>query len=201
MNGPTALEKITASESDQVMKDRASEVSPVPMKGGPWFSSFMTAPDGRRLFFPWGMCGSGYAIGSEQEYRRLRGRVITFLIIGIGLIPITLRLPDYFAFLIFMALFAFYYIWPLRLLRNTQPAAERLSFRESIALQARSQSDWYWVLMAFGAIAFLIVGCWLLVSSPKDWLIAALAIAFSSLCAVAFALMLVARRLGEPEID
>jgi hypothetical protein len=200
--GSTAAE-ITTDESDKVMKkDRAYGASTMPIKGGSWFlSPFLTAPDGRRLFFPWGICGPGYAIGSEREYKRLQGRVITFLIIGMGSIPITLRLPDYFACLIFVALIAFYYTWPLRLLRDMQPAAERLSFRESIALQARSQSDRYWSLMAFGAVAFLIVGCWLLASSPRDWLIAVLAIAFSGFGAVSFALMLVARRLGYPTID
>ena len=33
---------------------------------------FKTAPDGRKLFFPWGVLGRGYAIDSEQDYERLR---------------------------------------------------------------------------------------------------------------------------------
>jgi len=34
----------------------------------PWIK---TAPDGRKVFFPWGAMGRGFAIASEHDYRRL----------------------------------------------------------------------------------------------------------------------------------
>ena len=37
-------------------------------------SYFKTTPDGRKLFFPWGVLGRGYTIDSEQDYERLGGR-------------------------------------------------------------------------------------------------------------------------------
>ena len=42
--------------------------------------SFKTAQDGRRLFFPWGVLGSGYAIASEQDYQRLRRQVKAYMV-------------------------------------------------------------------------------------------------------------------------
>ena len=49
-------------------------------------SSFKTTEDGRRLFFPWGTLGRGYAIPSEEEFERLRRRVKAYLAISLPLI-------------------------------------------------------------------------------------------------------------------
>ena len=35
---------------------------------------FKTTPEGRKLFFPWGVLGRAYAIDSQQDYERLRRR-------------------------------------------------------------------------------------------------------------------------------
>jgi hypothetical protein len=35
-------------------------------------TSFNTAQDGHKLFYPWGAWGRGYVIFSEQQYKRLR---------------------------------------------------------------------------------------------------------------------------------
>jgi len=46
---------------------------------------FKTARDGRRLFFPWGVWGRGYVVGSELDYERLRGQIKIFVIAGMAL--------------------------------------------------------------------------------------------------------------------
>jgi hypothetical protein len=51
-------------------------------------SSFKIAQDGRRLFFPYGVLGRGYVIGSEQDFKRLEREIkivtIVSLIVLIG---------------------------------------------------------------------------------------------------------------------
>ena len=49
-------------------------------------SSFKIAQDGRRLFFPWGIFGSGYVIGPEEAFVRLRQQVKIYHIISLSLI-------------------------------------------------------------------------------------------------------------------
>jgi hypothetical protein len=48
--------------------------------------SFKTTQDGRRLFFPWGVLGSGYSIASERDYQRLRQQVKGYMIVSLVLI-------------------------------------------------------------------------------------------------------------------
>ena len=43
-------------------------------------SSFKTAADGSRLFFPSGRRGRGYVIASERDYQRLRRQIKTYLV-------------------------------------------------------------------------------------------------------------------------
>src|SRR5215510_5145810 len=107
-------------------------------------SSFKTTPDGQRLFFPCGVLGRGYVIGSEREYERLRGQVKIFIIVGIAAAIGILALRRYVGLAGLVAIAAlfvfhatFYVSWVLYLLRGRQPSHERLSLRESMATQAR----------------------------------------------------------------
>ena len=50
--------------------------------------SFVRRPDGRVLFFPWGAAGRGYAVPSEEGYRRLRRKTKRLLALGLFGTPI-----------------------------------------------------------------------------------------------------------------
>lgn len=60
------------------MRERASGLLDALCEG-----SFARAPDGRRLFFPWGAAGRGWAIPSEGCYRRLRRQTRRLLALGL----------------------------------------------------------------------------------------------------------------------
>ena len=45
--------------------------------------SFVRKSDGRVLFFPWGAAGRGYAVPSEERYRRLRRETKRLLALGL----------------------------------------------------------------------------------------------------------------------
>jgi hypothetical protein len=101
--------------------------------------SFKTAQDGRKLFFPWGILGSGYAIPSDEQYQRLRSQVKAYLMIGLLLIigsgafagyPVQIALGG--------GLMAFYLLWMWRTLSGLKRSDEALSLNESMTSQAKA---------------------------------------------------------------
>jgi hypothetical protein len=131
--------------------------------------NFKTTPDGRRLFFPWGMLGSGYAIASEQDYRRLHRQIKGYLIVCIVLGFITPSLfGGYVAFVVILALLlGFYRLWMWRLLPRLNHSDERLSPRESMAASAHVYSSRVLWLLAIAALACVGGGIWMLVVDPS----------------------------------
>jgi hypothetical protein len=102
---------------------------------------FMTAPDGRRVFFPWGVVGRAYVIGSESDYERLRRQIKISLIVAPVLVIISgLALSRSLFGLAAVALIALIVAWMLYLLRDLASPAERLSLQEPVTLQARGRS-------------------------------------------------------------
>jgi hypothetical protein len=170
-----------------------------------WFDaltsgSFKTAPDGSKLFFPWGIWGRGYAVTSEQDYERLRQQMKTYYIVSLPLIIGSAVAKIYVAAIIIAALLlGFYLVWMRSLLPRLQPSDERLSLQESMTSQARQYSAMGLWLLEVAALAFVCGGILILIFDPSNWLIALPSIGFFGLCAVAFARMLFLRgRAGTP---
>lgn len=166
-------------------------------------SSFRTTPGGSRLFFPWGVLGRGYIIGSESEYKRLRSQIKTYLVAGMtvitvaGLGGITLQeyLVGFGAAAVWVVFYtAFYVAWLPYLLRNLQPSPEKLSLQESVALQAREQSLVLLWLVEIASIGFVAGGIFIIVVDPRQWLTAIGGILFFGFGAGWMAIMLTTRR-------
>jgi hypothetical protein len=157
--------------------------------------AFKTAPDGRRLFFPWGWFGRGYIIGSGLDYERLRQRIKNYHIVAMVLTIGALALLGLLAGLVVAAAMTlFYFAWTRYLRRGLQPSDETLSLQESIILQARAQSPVrLWIGEIF-SIALVAGGILILVSDRGKWPIAIAAIVIFGLGAVASTFMLVLRR-------
>jgi hypothetical protein len=163
--------------------------------------SLTTAPDGRRLFFPWGVMGRGYVIGSELDYERLRRQTKISLIVAFALVFISplaiskLALPRYlFGFMVAAEAVAMG-AWMQYLLRGLASPAERLSRQESVTLQARGRSPASLRWPMIGSIAFVALGVILLAIDPAaNWLLATVTIIFFGLCAVVSMFMLVVRQ-------
>jgi hypothetical protein len=158
-------------------------------------SSSKTTPDGHRLFYPWGVLGRGYVIGSEREYERLRRQIKIYLIVGMAVTAGPTLFRAYLVAVVALAAWsAFYIAWTFQLLRGLQPSHERLSLRESMATQAREQSLVLLWILEIAAIGFVAGGVLILVFDPGKWLGATAGILFFGLCAACVACMLVMRR-------
>jgi len=134
---------------------------------------FKTAPDGSKLFFPWGVLGRGYTIDSEQDYERLRRQVKAYTIVSLVLIVGVTALQAYVGAVVLGALLiAFYLGWMRYLLRGLQASDERLSLQDSMTSQARAHSVTGLWLLQIGALAFVALGILILVVDPGNWLVA-----------------------------
>ncbi|WP_155253510.1 hypothetical protein [Bradyrhizobium japonicum] len=95
-------------------------------------SSFKTTEDGRRLFFPWGVLGRGYLVGSEEKYGRLRKQMKTYIVVSVLLIVVAPSLFRGYNLGVSAALagvcLAFYLTWMCILLPSLNPTDEGLSF-------------------------------------------------------------------------
>jgi hypothetical protein len=101
--------------------------------------SFKTAEDGRRLFFPWGVLGSGYAIASEQDYLRLRQQVKAYMVVTLVLVIASGMYEPYRAPLAAAALLVcFYLAWMWRVLPRLRRSDEKLLLQECMTAQARA---------------------------------------------------------------
>jgi Ca2+/Na+ antiporter len=158
-------------------------------------SCFKTAQDGRKLFFPWGVWGRGYAVASEQDYERLRRQVKAYMVVALVPIIVTAALQAYVgALVIGVLLVAFYLVWMRFLLRGLLPSDERLSVQGSMTAQARAHSAAGLWFLEIGALAFVGLGIVIIVIDPGNWLIALGSIVFFGFCAAVGARMLVLRR-------
>jgi hypothetical protein len=161
------------------------------------FSSFFkTAQDGRRLFYPRGVWGGGYAIASEQAYKRVVRQLIVFWGVVLVLMMIGAVLQGYLGLFISGAFFIVFYYIVLApyLVRGLQPSDERLSLQESYTSQALVHSSarlWSWEITA---LALVGIGIAMLVVDTGNWLIALALIVIFGLCAAGVMWMLVLRR-------
>jgi hypothetical protein len=158
-------------------------------------ASFKTTQDGRRLFFPWGVLGSGYAIASEQDYRRLRQQVKGYMIAALVLIIATSSFEGYVVSVVVAALLTtFYLAWMWHLLRRLKDSRERMSLQESMTIQAHAFGVVVLCLVGIGAFALVGGGIYMLVVDPSQWRVALASIVFFGLCAAKVVRMLVLRR-------
>ena len=157
--------------------------------------SFKTAQDGRRLFFPWGVLGSGYAMASEPDYQRLRGQVKAYMVVTLVLVIASGMYEPYVAPLAAaVPLMGFYLAWMWRVLPRLQRSGEKLSLRESMTSQATAHGPVVLWLLEILSIAFVGAGVWMFVADPGSRLTALFCTIFFGLCAAKIARLLVLRR-------
>ena len=156
--------------------------------------SFKTTEDGRRLFFPWGVLGGGYAIASEQDYQRLRTQVKAYMVVTLVLVIASGMYEPYRAPLAAAALLVCCYLgWMWRLLPRMERSDERLSMQESMTTQARAHGPVVLWALEIVSIIFVITGIAILVFDPGSRLTALFCTAFFGLCAAKIARLIVLR--------
>jgi hypothetical protein len=131
--------------------------------------SFKTARDGRRFFFPWGVLGSGYAIGSEQGYLRLRQQVKAYMVATLVLVIASSIYAPYLAPLFTgVLLIGFYVTWMWRVLPSLQRSDEKLSLKESMTSQAHAHGALVLWLLEIVAILLFVASVAMLVFDPGN---------------------------------
>jgi hypothetical protein len=170
--------------------------------------SFKTAPDGRKVFFPWGAWGRGYTVASERDYRQLHrqikvqwvSQVLLALLASLVFVdgPASLKGTVIVAILIVLVLyFACHVLWLrywLPRLRPSNEKFERLPLQERMNLVARAFPAVVLWFVEIGSLAFVACAILIVILDPGQWRIA-LAGFFSFGFAAAFlAYMLVLRR-------
>ena len=157
-------------------------------------SYFKTEPDGRRLFFPWGVLGRGYVLASERDYERLRGQLKAYTIVTLILTIGAAALHSYVgAIIVGVALIAFYLVWAQFLLRGLPQSDERLSLEESMTSQGLAHNAAMLWLLEILSLVFVAAGLFILSADPDNWLMGLFTIVFFGLCALALARMLLLR--------
>jgi hypothetical protein len=158
-------------------------------------SSFKATPDGRWLFFPWGMLGGAYRLASEEDYGRLRRQVKTYLMVFLPLIITTaVFLGPAVCLATSVVPLAFYLCWMAYLLPRLTFSGERLSLRESMTTRARAHSAFMLGLMLISSLVLAGGGIALLFTDPRHCLLALFAIFFFGLCVANFTYMLMLRQ-------
>ena len=103
-------------------------------------SSFKTAEDGRKLFFPWGTVGRGYVIPSEDEFERLRGHVKAYLVISLPLIIVVATWNGLLGGVVVLPfLIVPYALWARAQCRRLTQTDEKLTLSESVASQPTAE--------------------------------------------------------------
>ena len=156
--------------------------------------SFKTTEDGRRLFFPWGVLGSGYVIASEPDYQRLRRQVKTYMVVTLAAVIASGMYDPYRAPLAAAAaLVCFYLAWMWSALPRMERSDEKLSLRESMTTQARAHGPVVLWLLEIASIVFVMSGIAIFVFDPGSRLTALFCTAFFGLCAAKIARLIVLR--------
>lgn len=156
--------------------------------------SFKATEDGRRLFFPWGVLGGGYAIASEPDYQRLRTQVKTYMVITLAAVIASGMYEPYRAPLAAAALLVCFYLgWMWRLLPRMERSDESLSMQESMTTQARAHGPVVLWLLEIVSIVFVMSGIAIFVFDSGSRFTALFCIAFFGLCAAKIARLIVLR--------
>ena len=157
-------------------------------------ASFKTTRDGRRLFFPWGVLGGGYAIATEEDYQRLRRQVKTYVVATLALVIASGIYEPYFAPLAAAAiLVCFYLAWMWQALPRLELSDEKLSMEESMTSQAQAHGAAALWLLEIASIAFVVIGGVMLVFDPGSRLTALSCTIFFGLCTAKITRLLVLR--------
>ena len=134
---------------------------------------FKTAQDGRKLFYPRGVWGRGYAIASAQDYERVVREIKNFWVVGlvlwtIGAVALSTVLNGYLPLFISAAfLILLYFVAGApHLVRGLQPSDERLTLQESYSSQLAAYGSaklWWlqwWFVTQDGRKLFYPRGVW-----------------------------------------
>lgn len=153
--------------------------------------SFKRTDDGRIIFYPWGILGSGYEIPTDESYREIRQYVKRYLIVSLPLVIALFIFAGWlFAFVALPILFLAYLFKIRNLTREFTKASEKLSLKESYQLQAASHNLGVLWALEIGSIILVLLGIGILFVSREAHFVAIVSILFFGLCSLAIGFMI-----------
>jgi hypothetical protein len=154
-----------------------------------------TGTDGRKIFYPWGVFGKGYAFPSNAAYERLNDLLKIFTVVALAIILPVAVPGHYVAAVILVALSWIYYaVWTSFEVRKLQRTDEKLTYGEGMTNMAVLMPGWLLWPCAILSLLFVVAGIVMLITEPSRWMVALGTIVFFGLCTVVDAVMLVRRR-------
>jgi uncharacterized membrane protein (UPF0136 family) len=157
--------------------------------------SFKTAPDGRRLFYPWGYLGRGYVLPSDDTADRLRRQLKTYYIVMlVGIVGTSGFRAFITSAVVAGVCIVFYAIWANRQVAGLQPAGEAMTFGESSALQARAFGPRALWLLEICSLLFVVGGIFMYLTDPAKRPMALVTTIFFGCCAASIGYMILVRR-------
>jgi len=141
---------------------------------------FKTDKEGNKVFYPWGILGGkGYILPKDKEVN-FHNKFKKYFQVSVPLtISGVIFFRGWFLLIIILPLYLVGYgIWMNRLTKGMKISNEKLTISESTTNSARSHNlPTLWFLI-IGSSLFVLIGLCMIVTSPKDWIMGALSIAF-----------------------
>jgi hypothetical protein len=155
--------------------------------------AFKKDASGNTLFFPWGVLGSGFVIGSEDARLRIRAFYVRMMMVILPAIFIIQVFVGFWLNLVMLPIFTVWYQYNVKRMTKTfSKSRERMSIVDSVGNSARAHNLPTLILLELFSVGMVAAGGWLLMSEQTR-LIALASIALFGLCGIAIGFMILVR--------
>jgi len=162
-------------------------------------ANFKATPEGRRLFFPWGAMGTGYALPSEAGYRRLRRLLNIYNVLSLALIVVAVIIRPFAGIAVAALLVIAREAWMRMELRGLQRSTETMSTTEGMTAQARAAGPVVLWTLQIIALIFVATGAAMIVFAPGQRWVGLAGLVFFGACAVVNARLIMLRKRAMSE--
>jgi hypothetical protein len=158
---------------------------------------FKRGTDGRIIYFPWGLFGRGYLLESDQQYAKLRRRMMLGMVVyGFLATAAWVGYGPAVGMAAAALMCAVSVVGLSRFTRRLEPSDERVSILESWRNQAESsRAATLWIFEIVGVLFILAaVGIFRNAQDWQGWLTGAAAFVFFGFCTAASTYMIIVKR-------
>jgi len=158
---------------------------------------FKTDAQGRFLFYPWGVLGTGYVLPDEPKKQQIRKFVKLCCVLFWPLMIGTIIFVGWaFSFVMLFLILLYYGFETSKFLKGVPVTGDRLTLRESYANSAKSHNlGTLWMMTIFSAL-FLLSSFAILKHNKDAWLFGLVSVIFFGASTFAHGYMIKAKRLS-----
>ena len=148
---------------------------------------------GRDLFFPYGILGSGYVLTSEEQKNKIRKFIkIMYIVMLPGIYVAAMLIGFWIAIVILPIYYVWYYFMMKKMMTGLNKSEEKLKVSESYKNSARSHNLWVLIVLELFTFVFVIAGIFIIFSTANLWF-GVLTILFFGFCSAAIGYMIVSK--------